>query len=239
MLRRISRIVGSRVVALDGEVGKVHDAYIDDTQWVVRYLVVATGGWLSGRKVLVSPLAVEMIDHALHAVSVSLTRERVRESPNIETPMSPFRGGMKARAGMRQWGDGPLPPVSIPAASDLIELEERRRQTDTHLRSSKEVTEYSISAIDDRVGHLEDFLVDDETWAIRYLIVDTGLWLFGRRVLVGRDCVQRVDWASETVKMNCNREQIKQGTQFDMNNPPPGDFEAALSGEPPGHRFGD
>ena len=83
------------------------------------------------------------------------------------------------------------------------------------------------------MGHLEDFLVDDETWAIRYLIVDTGLWLFGRRVLVGRDCVQRVDWTSETVKVNCTREQIKQGSQFDMNNPPPGDFEAALSGEPP------
>jgi sporulation protein YlmC with PRC-barrel domain len=254
MLHRISRIVGSRVVALDGEVGKVHDAYIDDAHWVVRYLVVATGGWLSGRKVLVSPQAVELIDHALHAVSVSLTRDRVRESPNIDTdkPVSrqhesefnSYYGYSTYWAGTMQWGNGPLPPVSFPAASDLIELEERRRteattQTDSHLRSTNEIIGYSISAIDDRVGHVEDFLVDDETWAIRYLTVDTGVWLFGRRVLVGRDCVEEVDWASECVKVGRTREQIKQGLEFDMNNPPPGDYEAALAGEFPGHRSED
>ncbi len=254
MLRRISRMVGSHVVALDGEVGKVHDVYIDDTHWLVRYLVVSTGRWLSGRRVLVSPQAIEMIDHVLHAVSVSLTRERVRESPDIDTdePVSRqhesefnrYYGYSTYWAGTMQWSNGPLPSVSVPAAPDLIELEERRRtaattQTDSHLRSTNEITGYNISAIDDKVGHVEDFLVDDETWAIRYLTVGTGVWMFGRRVLVGRDCIQEVDWASECVKVGRTREQIKHGFKFDMNNPPPGDYEAALAGEPPGHRFED
>ena len=146
MLRRISRIVGSRVVALDGEVGKVHDAYIDDAQWVVRYLVVATGGWLSGRKVLVSPQAVEMIDHVLHAVSVSLTRERVRESPNIETPMSPSRGRMKARAGMRQWVNGPLPPGWVTSRIFSSTMKRGRSATSSSTRACGCLADVSWSA---------------------------------------------------------------------------------------------
>jgi hypothetical protein len=88
---------------------------------------------------------------------------------------------------------------------------------------------YCISATDDPVGRVEDFLYDDETWTLKYFVVDTGPWLFGRRVLVTRDCVRQVDWGSRSVSVHRTREEIKQGVPFDLNNPPPGDIEEALA----------
>jgi sporulation protein YlmC with PRC-barrel domain len=200
MLRRFTRLLGSRIIALDGEIGKVCDLYFDDVEWVVRYLVVDTGLWLPGRKVLISSHAVDSIDHVLHAALVSLTRERIHGSPNVDT--------------------------------DMLELQERRvadiRLSESHLRSVQEVAGYSIRAIDDSVGRLRDLLFDDETWAVRYLVVGTKRWFFGRRVLVRQGSVERVDWAAKCVDVSQMREQVEHGCEFDPDNPPLGDLEAAL-----------
>lgn len=96
---------------------------------------------------------------------------------------------------------------------------------------TNEVKGYCISATDHQVGHVEDFLYDDETWTLKYFVVDTGPWLFGRRVLVTRDCVRQVDGGSRSVSVHRTREEIKQGLPFDLNNPPPGDIEEALAAE--------
>ena len=229
-------------MALDGEVGKVRDIYFDDISWAVRYLVVDTGRWLSGRKVLISPEAVELINRTLHTVSVSHTRERIRASPDIDTDkpvsrrheseLNRYYGYSAYWAGSTQWGAGPVLPPVAPTASDLLELEERRLagapQPGTNLRSTREVSGYTIRAIDGDVGHVKDFLFDDETWAIRYLVLETGVWLFGRDSLVSRDCVQHVDWAAKSVDVDQTREQIEHAEEFDADNPPPGDLEMAL-----------
>jgi len=246
MLRRVKRLIGSQLLALDGEVGRIHDVYIDDADWDVRYLVVATGGWLSGRKVLISPRAVELIDGELHSVSVSLTRARVECSPNIDTdkPVSRqhesefnrYYGYSSYWAGTMQWGNGPLPPVSVPAAADLMALEERRLMeaagdADSHLRSAREVAGYSLVATDDRVGRVGDFLFDDETWSLHFLVVATGPWLLGRRVLVTRDCIEEINWGGEYVKVRRTRAEVEQGLQFDAMHLPAGDIATALSAE--------
>jgi uncharacterized protein YrrD len=241
VLRSFAKFQGSLLLALDGEVCKVRDLYFDDVSWVVRYFVVDTGRWLSGRKVLISPLAVKLIDRTLHTVSVSLTRARIEASPNIDSdkPVSRLHEsefntyyGYTAYWARSQWGIGPVPPIAVPSASDLLELEEKRMAgrppVATHLRSTREVRGYSVSAIDGIVGQVEDFLFDDETWVIRYLVVKTGVWLFGRHVLLSQDCVQQVDWAAKSVEVCQPREQIEHGREFDHHNPPPGDFAKAL-----------
>jgi sporulation protein YlmC with PRC-barrel domain len=242
MLRRFTRLLGSRIIALDGEIGKVCDLYFDDVEWVVRYLVVDTGLWLPGRKVLISSHAVDSIDHVLHAVLASLTRERIQGSPNVDTdkPVSRqhesefnrYYGYSTYWAQSMSWGRGPMPPAGPPSASDLLELQERRmadiRHSESHLRSAQEVAGYSIRAIDESVGRLRDLLFDDETWAVRYLVVGTKRWFFGRRVLVRQGSVERVDWAAKCVDVSQMREQVEHGCEFDPDNPPLGDVEAAL-----------
>jgi uncharacterized protein YrrD len=254
MLRKVKSLFGSQLLALDGDVGKIQDVYIDDAEWIVRYLVVATGGWLSGRKVLISPHAVELIDSYLHSVSVSLTRARVECSPNIDTdkPVSRqhesefnrYYGYSTYWAGTMQWGNGPLPPLSVPAAADLMTLEERRPSeaagySDTHLRSTREVTGYSLVATDGRIGRVEDFLFDDETWALRFLVVDTGPWLLGRRVLITRDYIEAINWAGECVKVRRTRAEVEHGLQCDTQHLPPGDIESALGGNRETRSAGD
>jgi sporulation protein YlmC with PRC-barrel domain len=244
MLRRFTRLQGSRIVALDGEIGKVCDFYFDDIEWVVRYLIVDTGVWLPGRKVLIPSQAVDSIDHVLHAVLVSLTRERIDGSPNVDMDRPVSRGhesefnryyGDPAYWGQSgNWGRGPLPPAA-PSASDLLDLDlQERRMSDvphseSHLRSAQEVVAgYSVRAVDDSAGRVRDLLFDDETWALRYLVVETRRWFFGRRVLLRQGSVERVDWAGRCVDVSRMREQIEHGCEFDPNNPPLGDLASAL-----------
>lgn len=247
MLQRVASIEGCRLLATDGEIGSIEDVYFDDERWVVRYLVIDTGGWLTGRDVLISPYAVKLVDLAARTVAVDLTREKVRLSPDISTkgPLSRQREAEYYRyygypaywPFMTYWPAGAFPTVPQPdplqAAEERAKREEHARQreqsdpADFHLRSSSEVAGYRIQATDNGIGHVEDFLFDDETWAIRYLVIDTRKWLPGRRVLVSSQWIREVDWGQGTVKVDRSREQIRQAPEFDPDHLPAGDHERA------------
>jgi sporulation protein YlmC with PRC-barrel domain len=85
---------------------------------------------------------------------------------------------------------------------------------DLHLRSTDNVSGYEIQAIDGEIGHVEDFVIDDETWAIRYLIVATRNWWPGKKVLVSPQWIERVSWSESKVLVNLSRETIKQSPEY-------------------------
>ncbi len=58
MLRNAKDLHGFKIRATDGELGTVDQLYFDDETWAIRYLMVETGGWLGGRRVLISPISV-------------------------------------------------------------------------------------------------------------------------------------------------------------------------------------
>ena len=80
MLRNVNDLRGFAIHATDGEIGEVDDLYLDDENWAVRYLVVDTGGWLSGRKVLISPYAIGQPDWEGRRLPVNLTKAQVEGS---------------------------------------------------------------------------------------------------------------------------------------------------------------
>lgn len=80
-----SELVGRRVAASDGDVGRIEDLFIDDERWVVRFLVVDTGTWLSSRRVLLSPASAAADAPALGPLPVALTREQIERSPDVDT----------------------------------------------------------------------------------------------------------------------------------------------------------
>jgi hypothetical protein len=238
VLRRLTRIEGCRIVATDGEIGKVRDTYFDDQRWVVRYLVVDTGGWLTGRKVLISPYAVKATDSAMSTITVDLTRDRVARSPDIDTdrPVSRqyeveyfrYYSYPNYWASTTFWPGGPMPGPTVLPTSDRLELEERRladqvkrgRQVDYHLRSSREVSGYCIASAEDIVGDIEDFLFDDESWAVRYLIVDLRNGSPGRKVLLRAERAREVDWTERIVRIRQSREDIVRSESFDPDHIP-------------------
>jgi len=96
------------------------------------------------------------------------------------------------------------------------------------LRSTHEVTGYHIQAADGKLGHIEDFIIDDETWAIRYLIVDTRNWWPGQKILLAPQWIDRVSWGESKVFINLPRETIKQAPAYTEESLLSRDYETRL-----------
>ena len=93
-------------------------------------------------------------------------------------------------------------------------VENAENAGDIHLRSVNEVRGYDIQGSDEAIGHVDDFIVDDETWEIQYLVVDTSDWWLGRKVLIAPRWATQVSWEQRNVRVNMNRQQIKNGPEW-------------------------
>lgn len=244
MLYNLTAIDGFRLGATDGEIGGVDDFYFDDQEWTIRYLAADTGTWLAGRKVLLTPPSLGKVDPNGESIQVKLTKEKIQKSPHAEThkPISrqqetelhDYYGYPYYWGGPYLWGPVPYPGASAPApaareedtqAKELRVLREKQRAEDQHLRSTREVTGYSIEAADGEIGHVEDFLVDDETWTIRYIIVDTRNWWPGKKVVVPPQWISSVSWNDSKARVELPREQIKQAPEYEKSMPLTRDYE--------------
>lgn len=228
MLRTAKDIQGYTILASDGEIGEVSDLYFDDQSWTIRYLVADTGGWLAGRSVLLTPDALRQGDSVLRILPVSLTKQQIENSPPIseDQPVSrqyeaeyydyygypyywagPYTLGPAGTAGASM---AALPVGSVPSDAPM-----QTERGDPHLRSTKEVIGYHIQAREGEVGHVEDFLIDDETWTISHVVVDTRHWLPGKKVIVSPRSIEQVKWEESRVYVGLTQEEIKNGPEYD------------------------
>jgi sporulation protein YlmC with PRC-barrel domain len=217
MLRSIKSLYGYTIQARDGDIGKVQEFYFDDQAWTIRYLVVDTGGWLLGRRVLLSTVAAGQPEWEKRAFPAVLTKEQVEHSPSIsaDKPVSrQMEEDLHTYYGWTPYWSG----AGIAMAEAAAERE-KREAGDPHLRSTQKVTGYHIQATDGEIGHVEDFVVDDETWVIRYMVVNTRNWLPGKSVLVAPTWVDRISWAGGLVYLDLDRETIKNSPEFDPSAP--------------------
>jgi hypothetical protein len=240
MFKHLRDLEGFRLAATDGEIGHVTDLYFEDNDWAVRYLVVATGNWLFGKKVLISPNAVEQVKWDDECVKVALTIEQVRDSPDIDTdrPISrqqeaeyhlyynfpPYWGGVAL------WGRYDQPGAET-TDDDTAATEQDRKygaKWDSHLRSAKEVRGYRVEAIDGLVGHLDNFLMETETWAIRYLVVNTGGRLKKHEILFTPKLVDQVKWAEATVNVNASRQLMETAPEYTQSDEIDRTYEESL-----------
>lgn len=234
MLRNVNELRGFAIHATDGVIGEVDDLYFDDENWAVRYLIVETGGWLSGRKVLISPYAMGRPNWDRRELPVKLTKAQVEGSPDIDTrkPVSrqheatfssyygyPYYWGSEGL-----WGLGAYPgivPADIPAEPERATERPTwpQESADAHLRSCRELAGYHIHALDGDIGHVQDLLVDDRTWAIRYLTVNTSNWWGGHLVLISPQWVDAVSWADSKVSVGLTRQAVQEAPAYDPSVP--------------------
>ena len=251
MFRNMRDLEHFRLAAEDGEIGQVADIYFDDDCWAARYVVVATGSWLFGKKVLISPNAVEAIRWEKQCIKMKLSMEQIKNSPDIDTdrPISrqqeaeyhlyynfpPYWGGV---ALWGRYGE----PGAEPDAADGKQAEDDRKhggRWDSHLRSAHEVRGYRIMAIDGQVGHVDNFLMDTDTWAIRYLVVNTGKWLKKHEVLVTPKLVDQVIWAEAQININASRDLIEGAPLYEEAAQVDRDYEQALFAHYTTHPYWD
>ena len=230
-LRKLSDLNGFKIDARDGEIGNLKQIYFDDQSWVVRYFVVHTGSWLLGRDVLIVPSMILSIDHEKGTIAVKLTRNQVEHAPPIETEQPVSRHYEQEYYSYYNWEPyWPGGPISgtIPPASPFIEPKVPGKPENPHLRSSDEVAGYHIKTTDDGIGHVEDYILDDRDWTIRYLEIDTRNWLPGIKVLVSPAWIEDVDWVHQEVSINLSRELIKTAPEYDSDKIISRDYELAL-----------
>jgi hypothetical protein len=211
MLHTTKNLQGAGVRTPDGTIGKVLDIFFDDSSWDIRYVVVDTGRWLSGRKVLLAPVAVRGIDRSARSLSVNLTADQVRRSPPIDADRPVSRQYEIDLHNHYQW-----PMYWLGGAMAGLDAQpEHRADRDHHLRSAREVRGYRVRAIDWTTGRVEDLIADDQEWKIRYTVVKTRRWLPGKKVVVPLEWVDMVRWEDQSVYVKVKHGEIKNARTFE------------------------
>ena len=146
--------------ATDGEIGEVKEFYFDNETWAVRYLIVETGNWLSNRKVLISPQALQVTDRENKDFPTNLTKEQIKNSPDIDTnkPISrrqeiKLYGHYPWRS---YWGSGfyaggfggyiNSDPIIDERIAKDVDFTDQRSDDNPHLRSTQRISGYHIHA---------------------------------------------------------------------------------------------
>ena len=229
MVYKLKRMIGLHIKASDGALGKIKDVYFDDHSWIVRYLVVETGAFLAERQVLISPISVLNIDWDKNVVHVNLTMHQVKASPSIDTdkPVSrqheadyfDYYGYPYYWTDPSLWvkATNPVSPAGRAAALRNSPGLQGEAPFDPQLRSAKEVTGYGLRTVAEIMGHVEDFLLDSVTWAIRYVLVDTRNWLPGRHVVIPPAWIKDVEWDKQLVRVDVSPERVKSAPEFDLS----------------------
>ena len=226
MLCTVKTLKGYTLNSLDGEIGRVKEFYFDDRHWTIRYLVANTGTWLVERQVLISPYALGAINKSVfeQQIGINLTKEQIQNSPSLGSDKPVSRQFEENYFGYydwpiywhgpSRWGTSPILVHDREKWKTSTQAEESSSARDHHLRSTNEVNGYHIEAEDGVIGHVEDFVIDDETWAIRYLMVNTHNFWPGRKVLISPQWIERVSWGQSKVFVNLSRETIKRSPEY-------------------------
>ncbi len=233
MLFKSKELKGYKLGARDGFIGAVNEFYFDDKHWTIRYLVADTGNWLTNRKVLISPYALQSIDVQEHVLEVDLTMKHIELSPSLDCDRPVSRqfeldyyghyGWPLYWSGFYPWGAS---PYIVKGGNDSAAAQES--YWDPHLRSTQDMAGYHIQAVDGEVGHVKDFIIDDQTWAIRYLVVETGTWLSGRQVLISPPWIEGVSWVESKVFVSLSQQQLRNAPEYSEQSLLDRTYEAAL-----------
>lgn len=238
MLRSINNLKGFDLVTTSGELGDVKQFFFDDERWTIRYLVVNTGDWVAEQQVLISPFAVTQIDYDNRKLHIALTKAQVENSPEIDTHQPISRQMEAAYADYYSypyywrspllWGASVSPDLTAPqtpatlqmATSAAVAAMARVVPPELHLHSTQEAATYHIAATDGWIGHINDFLVEDATWRLRFLVIDTRHWLLGKKVLVAPHWISSINRGLGQIQVNLSRAAIRQSLEFDHTKLP-------------------
>jgi hypothetical protein len=241
MLFAVSGLIGCAVHASDGEVGAVKDFLIDDRTWTIRWMAVAAGEWLAGRRVVfihpsaIAPLALParptlpmMSQGETLSLAVNLMRGQIEAGPHAHLD-EPVTRDMEALlydyyGWDPYWAASPFGAANQRNAESELVDGAARLQADAqtpplegadHLHGALAFKGYSVHATDGDIGHVENLIADDANWDIRYLVLATRNWWPGKIVQLSPHAVKGVDWFGKEVSVNVSRDQVRSAPPWD------------------------
>jgi len=220
MLQNIKDLYHDKLSAVDGDIGHVKDFYFDDKTWMIRYLAVDTGTWLTGRLVLLAPHALGKLNQFEKTLHVRLDKKQIENSPSIESHLPVSRqyeaeyyryyGWPAYWDAEAAWGLGGFPMV-VPAPH----VPPPHRE-DKHLQSTRSVNGFQIQTVDGVIGTVSGFMVDDRSWAIRELIVETGHWYSGKEILISPSMIKHINYENSSVEVKLTKVDIQQTAEHHL-----------------------
>ena len=218
MLININALRRFKLQGCDGGIGSVKEIYFDDHHWTVRYFVVETGVWLFSRQVLISPFSVVSMNLEVQHLVLNITKRQIKNSPSLDTDRPISRQFETASFSLPfclidpyMWGN---PPDLARDRDEWGKMVQAEKNWDPNLHSTKGIDGHIINAVDGEIGHIMDFIIDDQSWSIRYFVVDIGAWLTGKKVLIAPKWISRISWREKKVYSKLTREKIKQSPEY-------------------------
>jgi sporulation protein YlmC with PRC-barrel domain len=226
MQRNIFSLLGFSLHAIDGEVGKVEEFYFDDKTWTVRYLVVKTHKIFSNRLVLISPVSIGRFIWEDGTFPVNLSKKQIKNSPDIDTdkPVSRQHEAVLNAYYLWEpyWDDGFYGPAVCDESNEefiekerLLEVKTSDKVFDIHLRSTRWLTGYKIQATDGEIGQLSDFVIDDDSWKLKYIIVSITSKNKLRNVLVSVNDIREIRFEESKIYLNITGSAVLESEPLD------------------------
>ncbi|MBF0503009.1 MAG: PRC-barrel domain containing protein [Candidatus Riflebacteria bacterium] len=210
MLRSVNSLIGYSITVSEGKFGEVSEFAFDSTTWTLRYLVVESGRWLSGRIFLISPAALGNLDWPMQTFLVNLTMEQIRTSPEIAMEKPVTRQLETELFNHYHW---PAYWTSKEITESTDHSPPQPSADDLHLCDTH--TTFGIHAVDGEIGHVEDYIVNTDNWSLNFLVVRTANWLPGKKVLISPQLINHLDYANKTLYVNLTKEAVENSLEFD------------------------
>tara|TARA_R110001583_G_scaffold102853_3_gene249491 strand:- start:431 stop:1093 length:663 start_codon:yes stop_codon:yes gene_type:complete len=201
MLRSLNEIMHFQLQGIDEEIGCCKNFLFNDKLWVIAYMVTDTNKWLpGGRKVLISPISFCEPNWEQYQFSINLTREEIKNSSSLDEHRL-----------ISHLDEAELFNVNV------LEDGTKNKSEDRHLRSIEKAKGHGICAIDQEIGHVEDFILNDQNWTIPYIVIDTSDWFpGGGKLLISHKSIEAVNWAERSVTVKLSAQMVQGSPRFDL-----------------------
>ncbi len=239
MKRTLKEVIGYVIKADDGTKGTVKDFLFDQESWTIRYMVADLGKILPGKKVLIPRVFLDKSDWEKGHFQVLMNKRDIENCPDRDEHLPVSRayeallhqhyqldyywpisyGGAVGLEGMLR------PPTPVQLTDDVVKEED----VDTSLRSFNEVMNYEIECIDKKKGHVKDFILDDTSWQIVYLIVDISHWYSrSKKVMVAVNWMNKINYPEQSISINQSSKMLEEAPEFDPSEPVNLEYEKYL-----------
>lgn len=215
MLHYLTLLNGYQIIASDGDSRGISDFYFDDQTWMIRYLITKIGKPFSKRNVLVSPRMFEELDCKKHVLPVELTQAQLESSPSIDTDL-PVALQLK-RKQLRHYGwefyfAGESwvanPNLKATYRSMKNQTNNGGKPFDPHLRAAKFIIGFHIHTADETIGYVRDFLIDETTWSIRFIVANKRAVWPSQNFLLNAHWVKSIHSEDSMIYLDISRDEI-------------------------------